>query len=103
MWMKLVGIGAATVLATGVTSATMMRGAVPSHYKHDVNVGGTVSVTVDITVHTPDLEKLKPGTLIPDRITIVLPEGFTLRLPDSKQTVDVKTPTDYTATVKQQP
>jgi hypothetical protein len=92
---SVVAAGAATVLSVGVV-ASVAHGAIPRSYTHDVHVDGRVDVKVDVTVHTPDLGDLKPGQLVPDRITVVLPDGFTLRLPDSNQTVDVHTPTDYT-------
>lgn len=83
---------AATVVLTAGVVAASAHGVIPNTYTHRVD--GTVNVTVDVTVHTPDLADLKPGQLIPERITIVLPDGFTLRLPDTTQTV--KVPTDYT-------
>lgn len=98
---NIIAASAATVFGIGMV-AVVTRNMIPSEYEHDVNVGGTanVNVTVDVTVHTPDLGKFKPGTLIPPTITIRLPEGFTLNLPDSTQTVDVKAPTDYRVTQK---
>jgi hypothetical protein len=90
---SVIAAGAATVLSVGVVAA-VAHGAIPRSYDHAVHVDGSVAVTVDVTVHTPDLGKLKPGQLLPSRIELVLPEGFTLRLPDSTQTMDV--PTYYT-------
>lgn len=92
---SVIGFSAAGVLGMGTMAATV-HNAIPKSYEHDVNVGGNVNITVDVTVHTPDLDKLKPGSLIPSRINITLPDGFTLNLPDSKQMVDVHAPTDYT-------
>lgn len=91
---SVIGAGAAAVLAAGVITI-VVRGAIPSEYEHNVNGKVTVdgTVKVEVTVRTPDLGNLKP---IPERIVIQLPEGFTLRLPDSTQTVDVKAPTDFT-------
>lgn len=88
-----VAAGAATALSLGVGSV-VVHGAIPRDYTHDVQVDGTVKV--DVTVHTPDLDKFKPGLLVPPQVTVVLPDGFTLRLPDSQQRVDVHGPTDFT-------
>lgn len=97
MLAKMVGLGAAGVLAAGVGTVAI-NSAVPSEFKHNVTVDGgvSVSVNVDVNVHTPDLDKLKPGSLVPPTVELRLPEGFTLNLPDTEQKVNVKAPTDYT-------
>ena len=93
---NIIAAGAATILGIGVV-ASVTHNMIPTEYDHNVNMDGytQVDINVDVTVHTPDLDKLKPGTLIPSTITVQLPKGFTLNLPDSTQTVDVKAPTEY--------